>query len=290
MKKINNFFCPFLSPILYFSKYRAYMTLLIGATCVGLAIVGTVLLMIKTSSVKIRMSLSPLIWIGLEIFFCGVFRTCPLMFIFGTFRQIHVWELGRAKEAAALTEKKLLSKRHDFFMDIQAKQGTNTGALPLPSDPTSLSLPGDPTSLSRVVIPSQLTPSTLQSFWDSGSLKSPSDVISPISRPDDTRKPSPLAISIDCPVLPNDLGATTSSRLIIPCSPSPAKQKTPEKKLSHSPSAPILGPLTKVLSPVAIRSHRISILKSVLLATVLTACWMLLCLLLPAPFRHSKTR
>ncbi|PLW25323.1 hypothetical protein PCANC_17165 [Puccinia coronata f. sp. avenae] len=119
-------------------RHRAQLTLCIGAFCVSLAVIGTVLFMVKTASVKIRLSLSPLVWIGLEIFFCGLFRTCPLIFMFGSFRQIHVWELGRAKEAAAITEKNLLSKRDDFLANRIKVRDSGQSCLHVPGNLESI--------------------------------------------------------------------------------------------------------------------------------------------------------
>lgn len=215
--------------------------------------------MIKTNSAEIRLCLSPLVWIGLEIFFCGLFRTCPLIFMFGSFRQIHVWELGRAKEAAAITEKNLLSKRHDFLVN-QVKtisNGSGHGSL-------------NPSEYERCLMTSR--------FWDSGVNFQSSNKLIVYGPPDDRNLPH---VSISMSSSRNDAPAINSTK----STPSSAfctrtlKFRKQLRRQSHSSSAPIFGPLTKVLSPVAIRSHRTSILKSMVLATLLTAAWIAMCLL-----------
>ncbi|OAV91047.1 hypothetical protein PTTG_12635 [Puccinia triticina 1-1 BBBD Race 1] len=239
-------------------KHRARLTLCIGVFCVSLAVIGTVLLMTKTTSAEIRLCLSPLVWIGLEIFFCGLFRTCPLIFMFGSFRQIHVWELGRAKEAAAVTEKNLLSKRHDF-LENQGKMSSGSGHSLTPSE------------CQRGLVPSR--------FWDSGvNFRSSNELIF-YGPPHDRNLPH-VSISMspsrnNTPIL-NRTRSNTPSAI---CARKLKLRKQSRRTRSHSSSAPIFGPLTKVLSPVAIRSHRLSILKSMVLATILTAAWIAICLL-----------
>ncbi|KAA1070600.1 hypothetical protein PGT21_017498 [Puccinia graminis f. sp. tritici] len=239
-------------------KYRAQLTLCIGAFCVIVAVIGTVLLMTKTTRVKITLCLSPLVWIGLEIFFCGVFRTCPLIFMFGSFRQIHFWELGRAKEAAAITERNLVSKRHDFHQN-QSKLNSESGHGSL-----------TPSEYQRAFLPSK--------FWDSGFQLKPSDGLI-VYGPDDRHLPQ-VSMSMVCSSHNNT--SASSPMQPTPCSPRTQKMKLWKQSRStqlHGSSAPMFGPLTKVLSPVAIKSHRLSILKSIVLATLLTAAWILICLL-----------
>lgn len=239
-------------------KHRAQLTLCIGAFCVILAVIGTVLLMTKTTRVKFTLCLSPLVWIGLEIFFCGVFRTCPLIFMFGSFRQIHFWELGRAKEAAAITERNLLSKRHDFLQN-QTKLNSESGHGSLTSS-----------EYQPALIPSK--------FWDSGFNLKPSNGLI-VYGPDD-RHLRQVSMSMGCSS--HNTTSALSPTQPAPCSPRTRKMKLWKQSQStqlHGSSAPMFGPLTKVLSPVAIKSHRLSILKSVVLATLLTAAWILICLL-----------
>lgn len=253
-------------------RHRAQLTLCIGAFCVSLAVIGTVLFMVKTASVKIRLSLSPLVWIGLEIFFCGLFRTCPLIFMFGSFRQIHVWELGRAKEAAAITEKNLLSKRDDFLANRIKVRDSGQSCLHVPGSQSG-SLPPD------------FHPSSPRKFWDLELNHGKSSDGLFICNGPKTWNPSHLAISMSCPS-PKDAPAFSPTRLNPMCSHT-MKQKPRKHKQhirSHSSSAPIFGPLTRVMSPIAIRSHRMSILKSVVLATVLTSGWITLCLLVHLPY------
>ncbi|KAH9442364.1 hypothetical protein MJO28_015256 [Puccinia striiformis f. sp. tritici] len=250
-------------------RHRARLTLCIGAVCVSLAVAGTVILMITTTRGEIRLCLSPLVWIGLEIFFCGLFRTCPLIFMFGSFRQIHFWELGRAEEAAALTKKNMLSKRHDFLINQKAGSRNDSFTLPGAQRAPRLSDSG-----------------SLRKFWDSGHQFKTSDELI-IYGPAD-RNSRHVSISISYPTR-QDTKASNLTKLISPSS-STGKQ-TPQKQArlipSNSSSAPILGPLTEVLSPVAIRSHRINILKSVVLATLFTALWVVLCLLVHSEYIHS---
>ncbi|POV96210.1 hypothetical protein PSTT_15771, partial [Puccinia striiformis] len=192
-------------------RLRARSTLCIGAVCVSIAVAGTVILIITTTRGEIRLCLSPLVWIGLEIFFCGFLRTCPLIFMFGSFQQIHVWP------EVTLTPLLFLepSKHRDCRILAVSK---NSG--------------------------------------DSGHQFKTSDKLIVYGCND--RNSRHITISISYTAC-QDTKASNLTKLISPSS-STGKQ-TPQKQANLIPSnasfAPILGPFTEVLSPVAIRSHRI---------------------------------
>ncbi|POW01809.1 hypothetical protein PSHT_12365 [Puccinia striiformis] len=162
----------------------------------------------------------------------------------------------------------MLLKHHDFLINQKAGSHTNSFTLSGAQQAPGLSDSG-----------------SLQKFWDSGHQFKTLDKLIVYGRND--RNSRHITISISYTAC-QDTKASNLTKLISPSS-STGKQ-TPQKQANLIPSnasfAPILGPFTEVLSPVAIRSHRINILKSVVLATLFTAFWVVLCLLVHSEYIH----
>ncbi|KAG0142328.1 hypothetical protein CROQUDRAFT_662703 [Cronartium quercuum f. sp. fusiforme G11] len=83
-------------------RLRVWFAILLGVTCVLAAIAGSILLTCLTNSHSLRLATTPLFWLGITTFVCGLHRTCPVIFIFGSLRQIHPWEAVRPISIASL--------------------------------------------------------------------------------------------------------------------------------------------------------------------------------------------
>ncbi|KAH9808694.1 hypothetical protein DFH28DRAFT_1087251 [Melampsora americana] len=76
-------------------RLRVWFAIALGIVCVLTAITGSFLLNYYTRSHSLRLVTTPLFWLGVITLICGLHRTCPVIFLFGSYRQIHAWEAVR---------------------------------------------------------------------------------------------------------------------------------------------------------------------------------------------------
>lgn len=231
-------------------KPSVWFAIALGNVCVLLAITGALLLNYFTSSHPLRLVTTPLFWLGIITLTCGLHRTCPVIFIFGSYRQIHGWEAVRESEHSPLPA----SSGTHISLHNTITLPTATPAKPhnWPQKKQSYELP-----------PATTDPKNLLFAWDSAlSDNSPN-----------TLKPALLPSQPSTPTLDNPLLSRLNNLFILP------------KDLK---ATPIFGPVTRVISPLVIRAQRRYVFTAVAWASLFTTLWIPFWLLIPSPSqRHD---
>lgn len=235
---------------------RAHRTVCVGAISVILVIIGSVLLILQAKPVQFQLCLSPFLWIGIDILFSGFYRACPLIFIFGSYWQSHLWELLKAEEAAAMTMQRLLSRYHNRVKDVDRSRDV--------ADEIILNITAND---EKTCVPFNSDPSTLLAAWDSR-IRIHSD------QELESQTPPRIGMAINDSSLDSFKTARKTSFVT-----SPSSQKEPtlgEQPSQHTskPSAPISDRLTNIVVPVTIQTLRMRVLKSATFATGFTILWV----------------
>ncbi|EGG03897.1 uncharacterized protein MELLADRAFT_65176 [Melampsora larici-populina 98AG31] len=72
---------------------RIAFAICLGLTGITLSILIVSLILINPSQRYLRLLITPLFWLSLSTLVSGLYRTCPIIYLFGSYRQIHSWEL-----------------------------------------------------------------------------------------------------------------------------------------------------------------------------------------------------
>ncbi|EGG11014.1 uncharacterized protein MELLADRAFT_60021 [Melampsora larici-populina 98AG31] len=230
-------------------RLRVWFAIALGTMCVIIAITGALLLNYLTSSPRLRLVTTPLFWLGIITLTCGLHRTCPVIFLFGSYRQIHAWEAVRQPEDSPLP----------------ASSGTHINlhnAITLPNATHAKPQNWPRKNQSYQPPPATTDPKNLLTAWDSVLSDDPNIL-----------KPALLSSQPSTPTLDNPLLSRLNKFFI------------PSKDLK---ATPIFGPVTRVFSPLVMRAQRRYVFTAVAWATLFTTVWIPFWLLIPSPFqRHD---
>lgn len=72
---------------------RIAFAICLGLTGITLSILLVSLVLINESQRYLRLLITPLFWLSFSTLVSGLYRTCPIIYLFGSYRQIHSWEL-----------------------------------------------------------------------------------------------------------------------------------------------------------------------------------------------------
>jgi len=221
---------------------RVWFALSLGAFCIAAAITASIFIMIKASSPLVSLSSTPMFWLGVAVFVSGLYQTCPVIFLFGAYRQIHVWELLRAKDGTEI----------------------NPGTF---DSPFSSSYP--PQTLDS---PSQAIDDHLKNgnagAQNKNSLQ-PAGSTFPLKEKHDMHQgEDQMKISSETKHSNNEYGENGTSFLY--------RRLSSIKKSTKKLSPGVFGPVTEVISPIVVRAQRSNILKAFSWAFLGAIIWMVI--------------
>ncbi|KAH9808698.1 hypothetical protein DFH28DRAFT_1068429 [Melampsora americana] len=72
---------------------RIAFAICLGLTGITLSIILVSIVLINESQRYLRLLITPLFWLSFSTLVSGLYRTCPIIYLFGSYRQIHSWEL-----------------------------------------------------------------------------------------------------------------------------------------------------------------------------------------------------